>query len=329
MFRSGVDGLTIVGPRTAILDGSGLEGLTGIDVRPAAGVTQLDGFNLVGLSIRDYGRNGVFLRSVPDYRLLSGEYINNQEYGLFPVRSTNGLIERNEVSGANDTGIYVGQSKGATVQNNHAFDNTIGIEIENSTDMKVLNNSIENNSLGIFGVVLPGRSIPMTKQLIIADNSSLNNNRFNPVTDPLDVLSRLPSGLGMLFLATDEMNVFDNEITGNGSVGLGLLSLPPDLAALDPLVDPTPDWNVFFDNVVLGNGNNPDPKLALLGLPPVDILWDGTGSRNGWRDNEFVTSFPQVLPVPIPEPATWLMMIAGLGLVGGAMRRCNTRVAVS
>lgn len=31
----------------------------------------------------------------------------------------------------------------------------------------------------------------------------------------------------------------------------------------------------------------------------------------------------------VPEPATWAMMIAGFGLVGGAMRRRKTRVAVT
>jgi len=29
----------------------------------------------------------------------------------------------------------------------------------------------------------------------------------------------------------------------------------------------------------------------------------------------------------VPEPATWAMMIAGFGLVGGAMRRRSTKVA--
>ena len=31
----------------------------------------------------------------------------------------------------------------------------------------------------------------------------------------------------------------------------------------------------------------------------------------------------------VPEPATWAMMIAGFGLVGGAMRRRKTRIAVT
>lgn len=314
-------GLTIVGPRNAVLDGTGLSGVTGIDVRPATGVTSFDGFNLVGLSIRDYRRNGVFLRGVSNYKLLSGQYIDNAEFGLFPVRSTTGLIERNEVSGSNDTGIYVGQSRGAVIRNNLAFDNTIGIEIENSTNMEIRNNITRDNSVGLFGVVLPLRSIAKTEYLTIIGNQSLNNNRANPVTDPTDVLSRLPFGVGMLFLATDLVGASENQITGNGSVGLGLFSLPADLSALDPRIDPEPDFNVFFDNIITGNGGAPDPKLAALGFAPFDILWDGTGRGNGWRDNVFGTSFPLNLPAPIPEPASWVMMIAGFALAGRALSR--------
>lgn len=32
---------------------------------------------------------------------------------------------------------------------------------------------------------------------------------------------------------------------------------------------------------------------------------------------------------PVPEPATWLMLIAGFGVVGGALRRGNRRVAIA
>jgi hypothetical protein len=60
------------------------------------------------------------------------------------------------------------------------------------------------NSVGIFSVVLPFLSIAMTEMLTISGNQVLNNDRPNPVTDPNDILSRLPSGIGMLFLGTDQ-----------------------------------------------------------------------------------------------------------------------------
>jgi hypothetical protein len=77
-------------------------------------------------------------------------------------------------------------------------------------------------------------------------------------------------------------------------VGIAVISLPPDVAALDPRVDPIPDDDRITNNTVLGNGANPDPRLAPF--PPADMLWDGTGTGNCWNANTFATAFPAPLP---------------------------------
>jgi len=57
---------------------------------------------------------------------------------------------------------------------------------------------------------------------------------------------------------------------------------------------------------------------------------------NCWGDwfGGFVQVTPATIPAPpppisgvVPEPATWVMMIAGLGLAGGLMRRRKTRTS--
>ncbi len=48
MVQVRTSGLTIVGPRTAVLDGTGLAGSNGIDVEPSAGMSDLQGFRLGG-----------------------------------------------------------------------------------------------------------------------------------------------------------------------------------------------------------------------------------------------------------------------------------------
>jgi parallel beta-helix repeat protein len=58
---------------------------------------------------------------------------NNGAYGLYPVQSSNVLIEESVVIGASDAGIYVGQSNNIIVRNSRVEFNVAGIEIENST----------------------------------------------------------------------------------------------------------------------------------------------------------------------------------------------------
>ena len=58
--------------------------------------------------------------------------------------------------------------------------------------------------------------------------------------------------------------------------------------------DPIPDDDHVNRNTVLGNGSDPDPRLAPL--PPADLLWDGTGTGNCWEANTFASAFPNPLP---------------------------------
>jgi len=44
--------------------------------------------------------------------------------------------------------------------------------------------------------------------------------------------------------------------------------------------------------VVTGNGGG----SPVLGFPPADLLWDGSGTDNVWAGNRFGTSSPSVLP---------------------------------
>lgn len=91
-----------------------------------------------------------------------------------------------------------------------------------------------------------------------------------------------------------------------------------------------------------------DPSLGNLLL---DIGYDGktgssgstgldayNGNANGIfsRMHNFGTGFAgyglktgfETGPAPVPEPTTWAMMIAGFGLVGGAMRYRKSKQAV-
>lgn len=79
------------------------------------------------------------------------------------------------------------------------------------------------------------------------------------------------------------------------------------------------------DAAVNPNGNQSDPitnPLAFLQITGADQQNVG-GLRFGATQNAF--EFDNVA-IAVPEPATWAMMIAGFGLVGGAMRRRRSTV---
>ena len=77
----------------------------------------------------------------------------NGAYGLYPVESTNVLIDGCVAIGASDAGIYVGQSKNIIVKNSTAEFNVAGIEIENSYYADVYNNTATNNTGGILVLI--------------------------------------------------------------------------------------------------------------------------------------------------------------------------------
>jgi nitrous oxidase accessory protein NosD len=105
------NGITIEGLIGAILDGKGSSGDTGITVAPAGSSAVINGFWLHGMQIRNYSQNGVLLEHVQGFQLSGGVYTNNNQYGLFPVLSSQGTVELNRVSGSNDTGIYVARAR--------------------------------------------------------------------------------------------------------------------------------------------------------------------------------------------------------------------------
>jgi parallel beta-helix repeat protein len=288
------DNITIEGSRGAILDGTGLPGTSGITVRSLNPLVRINGFRLTGVQIQNYSRNGVILVRVDNYQIDHGKYVNNAAYGIFPIRSSDGLIEFNHVSGSNDTGIYIGQSSDAVIQNNHITDCTVGINVEVSANITVQNNKAMENSVGMFAAVLPGLSVTETTNIQILGNLFSKNNRPNPVTNPADILSQLPSGVGLLIFGADYVTVTGNKVSGNHSAGIGVIQVPPALAALDPRIDPFPDHNRVSENVVLSNGSDPDPKIAPFS--PSDLIWDVSGTDNCWTDNVYKTSFPETLP---------------------------------
>ena len=255
------------------------------------------GFALVDVTVRGFEENGVVLTGVAGFLLSDVTAENDGEYGLFPVHSSHGVIERCSASGHSDTGIYVGQSQDVSVRHNVAFANVNGIEIENSSDVKVIANETYDNVAGILLVLLPGLDVKVSSGVLVSGNRVHDNNRPN-FAAPGEIESAVPTGSGILIVGVDRALVEENTVTGNAFTGIAvgstlllgtLAGLPPEAFAD---IEPNPDGARIRNNVATGNGAAPSIPF----LPGVDLLWDGSGVGNCWSANTFGSSAPPTLP---------------------------------
>jgi parallel beta-helix repeat protein len=293
------DDLTIRGSKGAVLDASGNEfgirvgadSITGDP--PVCPALSVHDFTLRGLTIRDADFTGIFLIGVDGFRVTDGGYLDNDEYGVFPRCSRDGLIDRNSGGGGEDATVYVGVDNGVVVTNNKLTNGEIGIELENTRNTHVAGNTLSGNVTGILVVVLPGLPTTSTENALIERNVIRANNLPNPFPPPppfFDDLQLLPAGSGVLNVGGDAITMRDNTITKNNSFGIGIVENPFGFGP--------PDDNRVVDNVVLQNGESPDARAALSG----DIVYDGSGSGNCFGGNVFQTDDPPGIVAAFPCP---------------------------
>ena len=235
----------------------------------------------VGDALKINESNNVIVRRIRT-EWTGGALSSNGAYGIYPVQSNNILIDDVVVIGASDAGIYVGQSSQIIVRNSRAEYNVAGIEIENSTFADVYNNIATNNTGGILIFDLPNLPIQGGRNTRVFNNQVFENNTPNFAPEG-NIVGEVPAGTGMMILANDEIEVFDNNFTDNDTTSILIVSYyiterPFD----DSNYDPFPESIYIHDNEISGGGTNPDSEpLQLLqsamgGQAIPDIVWDGT-----------------------------------------------------
>ncbi len=284
-----VDKITLIGgdgtPATRpALDGHG--------VHSDAVIVSGRDFTMSNFEVRHYVGNGVVAQETTNFTLKDSKFEDTGLYGVYPVRSSFVKIQRVEVIGARDAGIYVGQSKGIVVEDCVAHGNVTGIEIENSVDARVERNHVYDNAGGILVFALPGNPSKEAKRTRVALNRIIGNNHEN-FADPSAIVARVPSGGGVFILAADDTEVTDNEIRDHNSFGvavLGLESLFPGRGSFD--VGAFSDRTRVHENRFTNNGGNADKKITAAGLKGADLLWDVTGPTNTWNEPGATTAVP-------------------------------------
>ncbi|MBL8161078.1 MAG: right-handed parallel beta-helix repeat-containing protein [Anaerolineae bacterium] len=278
-----------------------------------------DDFTLEGFGIRDYIGNGVLTTGAE--RVVYRDIIVQDAglYGLYPVETTDVLIENTVVSGIADAGIYVGQSRGPIiVRNNVVFENVTGIEIENSTNAEVYDNHAYNNTGGILVFLLPNNPSKVGYNTRVYNNLIEDNNHPN-FGAPNSTVAKVPPGTGIMIMTADNTEVFGNTIRNNQTFGVALTSLYT-LYGRDTVFDlgPLPENNWIHDNTFENNGYDAQGLVKELGLDGADIMWTGEGWNNSF-DEPGATVFPPVLPGRTwPDPAKrflWRLYDVAIGML--------------
>ncbi|MEX0964186.1 MAG: parallel beta-helix domain-containing protein [Pseudohongiellaceae bacterium] len=209
-----------------------------------------------------------------------GPLSTNGAYGIYPVQSNNVLIDEAVAIGASDAGIYVGQSSQIIVRNSRAEYNVAGIEIENSTFADVHGNVATNNTGGILVFDLPNLPVQGGRNTRVFDNQIFANNTDNFAPEG-NIVAGVPAGTGLMIMANDNIEVFENNFENNASANVLIVSyLINELPINDPNYDPYPEAIYIHNNQYSGGGETPDSEpLALLqsatGQAIPDIVWDG------------------------------------------------------
>ncbi len=200
------------------------EGAEGIRVSNAENITieDLTVQDSKGDAIKTMNVKGITFRNVKT-EWTGKPRKENGAYGLYPVQCEKVLIESCEAIGASDAGIYVGQSKGIIVRKCRAYHNVAGIEIENSFDAEVYDNESTENTGGILVFDLPDLVQKKGGNVKVYRNN-IHHNNYPNFAPPANIVGKVPDGTGVLILAVSNVEIYENKIINNNTVGTGIIS---------------------------------------------------------------------------------------------------------
>lgn len=143
-----------------------------------------------------------------------------------------------------------------------------------------------------------------------------------PTFDGLFVHSGASSATAAIFHATDAMNIGEiklwSETVGNGAAGNGFaVTVNAVIGGVSQYIGA---FNFAYSDMV--EALYMPSMLSLQAGDMIEILYGNNGSYlyDHGNVNAFITSSP-VVAVAVPEPGTYTLMLAGLGILGMASRR--------
>ena len=173
---------------------------------------------------------------------------DNGAYALYPVQCKNVLIDSCIAIGASDAGIYVGQSQYVIVRNCKAINNVAGIEIENTLNADVYNNEATENTGGILIFDLPNL-IQKKGGHVRVFNNHIHHNNYPNFAPKGNIVGKIPLGTGVMVLATNNVEIYNNRIINNRTAGTVIVSYYiAEIPVKDESYYPYPDHIFIHDN---------------------------------------------------------------------------------
>ena len=267
-------------------------------------IINCNNIKLENFTIQDTKGDGIKIQETDGISMVNvkaewtdGPKPENGAYGLYPVQCQNVFIDKCISIGASDAGIYVGQSENIIVQNSEAYHNVAGIEIENSSNADVFENYSHNNTGGILIFDLPDLIVKKGQNIRVFDNLIENNNLDN-FAPPGNIVGTVPAGTGILVLATSDVEIFNNRIINNKSVGTGIVSYyMTELPITDSLYNPYTSAIHVHDNYFERKKQLPTLKHEIgtllflkFGRDIPEIIYDGM------PDPQFIDFEGKIIP---------------------------------
>ncbi|MEY2792202.1 MAG: hypothetical protein RJA76_194 [Bacteroidota bacterium] len=288
--------LSLEGKKNIIIRGKGIDktilnwanqssGAEGIKITNCENISleNLTVQNAKGDLIKTMEVKGITIKQVKA-EWTNGPKASNGSYAFYPVMCENVVIDSCIAIGASDAGIYVGQSRNIKVKNCFATQNVAGIEIENSLYAEVFNNQAIGNTGGILVFDLPDLVQKKGGHVLVHDNLIQENNLPN-FAPKGNIVGNVPQGTGVLVLATNDVEIFNNKIINHLTIGAGIISYyMTEIQIKDKDYDPYPAGIYIHDNyferkpsrVPIKGKFGKMYRLALkVGKNPPMIVYDG------------------------------------------------------
>ncbi len=275
--------------------GAGMQATTlsfvGQDAPGAGLVVTGDHFVLEDLAIEDAVGDLLVLQGTDgaEVRGFRGEWPSGQPHlavsGVVASETSNLLVEETEVRGATQGGVVARACEGVVVRASRFEANVVGISIDNSLDVEVAGNEVYGNTTGVLLRNQPDLAFVDGRRARVHDNRIVDNDAPNQAP-PTSNVAWLPSGVGAMVVAYDQVEVFANQFAGNDTLQLTLLAQASAARLGAPSAGPAPfdpfSESIFIlDNAYAEGGGNPEPRVRALldgivgGVPYPDVATDG------------------------------------------------------